>query len=138
MEMFRYCVENSKNPVCYNGNLNSLEDISAFSAEFPQIEAVMLGRSLIADPGMLCGGSTAEKLEGFYNDLLDAYTREFGGPRNAMFRLKENWRMAICLFDNNEKLRKKLLKTTDIAEFRSITQQILHTLPLREKLQPDW
>ena len=46
--------------------------------------------------------------------------------------------MAICLFDNNEKLRKKLLKTTDIAEFRSITQQILHTLPLREKLQPDW
>ena len=98
----------------------------------------MLGRALIADPGMLCGGSTAAKLEGFYDELLDAYTREFGGPRNAMFRLKENWRMAICLFEGNEKLRKKLLKTTDIAEFRTITHQILHTLPLRANLQPDW
>jgi hypothetical protein len=46
--------------------------------------------------------------------------------------------MAICLFDGNEKLRKKLLKTTDITEFRTITHQILHTLPLRAKLQPDW
>jgi hypothetical protein len=55
-----------------------------------------------------------------------------------MFRLKENWRMVICLFDGNEKLRKRLLKTTDVTEFRSITHQILHTLPMRNELQPDW
>ncbi len=138
MEMFRYCVENSSNPLCYNGNLCTISEISAFSSQFPQVEAVMLGRGLIADPGMLCGGSDPLKLEAFYDELLDAYTREFGGPRNAMFRLKENWRMVICLFDNNEKLRKKLLKTTDVAEFRSITHQILHTLPQRSALQPDW
>ena len=138
MEMFRFCAENSKNPVCFNGNLCSLEDVFSFSAEYPQIDAVMLGRGLIADPGMLCGGSTAEKLEGFYYELLEEYTREFGGARNAMFRLKENWRMAICLFDNNEKLRKKLLKTTDLSEFRTITHQILHTLPMLPKLRPDW
>ncbi len=139
MEMFRYCAENSRNPVCYNGNLCSRSDISAFSAAFPQIRSVMLGRGLVADPGMLSeGGTTAEKLEPFYDELLDAYTREFGGPRNAMFRLKENWRMVICMFDGNEKLKKKLLKTTDIGEFRAITHQILHTLPLRKELQPDW
>lgn len=121
MEMFRYCAENSKNPLCFNGNLYSKSDISAFSAQFPEIEAVMLGRALIADPGMLSeGGTTAEKLEPFYDELLDAYTREFGGPRNAMFRLKENWRMVICLFDSNEKLKKRLLKTTDIAEFLNL------------------
>lgn len=139
MEMFRYCVENSKNPLCYNGNLCSKSDIAAFSAEYPQIQAVMLGRGLVADPGMLSEcGTTAEKLEPFYDELLDAYTLEFGGPRNAMFRLKENWRMVICMFDDNEKLKKKLLKTTDIGEFRAITHQILRTLPLRKELQPDW
>jgi tRNA-dihydrouridine synthase len=139
MEMFRYCTKNSNIPLCFNGNLYSKSDISAFSAEYPQIEAVMLGRGLIADPGMLSeGGTTAAKLEPFYDELLDAYTQEFGGPRNAMFRLKENWRMVICLFDGNEKLRKRLLKTTDVTEFRSITHQILHTLPMRNELQPDW
>ena len=138
MDMFRYCAEHSKNPVCFNGNLCSLRDISAFSAAFPKIEAVMLGRALIADPGMLSGGTTVEALEAFSDELLDDYTREFGGPRNAMFRLKENWRMMICLFDDNEKLRKRLLKTTDLSEFRAITHQILHTLPLRKELQPDW
>ena len=55
-----------------------------------------------------------------------------------MFRLKENWRFTVGMFDDHEKLRKRLLKTTDIGEFRSITQEILHTLPLRSELQYDW
>ena len=29
-------------------------------------------------------------------------------------------------------------KTTDIQEFRAITKQILHTLPLAPELQPTW
>jgi tRNA-dihydrouridine synthase len=137
--MFRYCTQNTTIPLCYNGNLYAKSDIAAFSAAYPEIEAVMLGRALIADPGMLIpGGTTVERLESFCDELLEAYTREFGGPRNAMFRLKENWRMMICLFDGNDKLRKRLLKTTDIGEFHAITHQILHTLPLRGSLKPDW
>ena len=139
MEMFRYALENTKIPLCYNGNLCTRSEISAFSAEFPQVKAVMLGRGLIADPGMLSSGcTTVEKLEAFYDELTEEYIREFGGPRNAMFRLKENWRFTVCMFDGHDKLKKKLLKTTDIHEFRSITQQILHTLPLCDELQYDW
>ena len=139
MDMFRFAVENSKIPLCYNGNLCTGSEISDFSSQFPQVKSVMLGRGLIADPGMLSpGGTTVEKLEAFYDELTEEYVREFGGPRNAMFRLKENWRFTVCMFDGHEKLKKKLLKTTDIHEFRSITQQILHTLPLRKELQYDW
>ena len=139
MDMFRYAAQTSKTPLCYNGNLCTTSEISAFSEEFPQISSVMLGRGLIADPGMLTpGGTTVKALEAFYDELTEEYVREFGGPRNAMFRLKENWRFTVCMFEDQEKLKKKLLKTTDIQEFRSITQQILHTLPLRRELQYDW
>ena len=139
MDMFRYALEHTRIPLCYNGNLCTKSEISAFSAKFPQVDSVMLGRGLIADPGMLSpGGTTVAKLEAFYDELTEEYVREFGGPRNAMFRLKENWRFTVCMFDDHEKLKKKLLKTTDIQEFRSITQQILHTLPLRRELQYDW
>ena len=139
MEMFHYAQANTAIPLCYNGNLCTNAEIAAFSAEFPQIGSVMLGRGLIADPGMLApAGTTVDALEAFYNELTEEYIREFGGPRNAMFRLKENWRFTVCMFEGHEKLKKKLLKTTDIQEFRSITQQILHTLPLRSELQYDW
>ncbi len=138
-DSFRYCLENSKNPVCFNGNLCTVKDIQNFSVEFPAVPSVMLGRGLIGDPGMLSpGGTTAETLESFLNALLEAYLVAFGGSRNAMFRLKENWRYLLCRFDGAEKLGKRLRKTTDLAEYRSITHEIFHSLPLKEMLEPDW
>lgn len=139
MNAFRYCVENSRNPVCYNGNLNSLRDIENFSKDFPTIEAVMLGRGLLGDPGMLSpGGTTVKTLEAFTTELLDTYLELFGGARNAMFRMKENWSFLLCRFENSEKLGKQLRKTTDLQEYRAITAQILHTLPLSPALHPAW
>ena len=137
MAAFRYAAENSKNKLCYNGNLNSLQDISAFSAQFPQIESLMLGRGLIGDPGMLAG-TTAAKLEAFHNELLEEYMVCFGSARNAMFRMKENWGFLLRRFEDSEKLGKRLRKTTDVAEFKSITSEIFHTLPLAEKLPSEW
>ena len=137
MDSFRYAAENSTNKLCFNGNLNSLQDISKFSAQFPKIEAVMLGRGLIGDPGMLTG-TTAPMLEAFHNDLLKNYIEAFGGARNAMFRMKENWGFLLHRFENSEKLGKRLRKTTDVAEFRAITTEIFHTLPLAQRLPSDW
>ena len=138
-EVFRYAAENSTNPLCYNGNLCTCSQIQTFQTEFPQIKAVMLGRGLIADPGMLTpGGTTAAQLEQFHDALLEAYIREFGGARNAMFRMKENWRHWLCKFQGNEKLGKQLRKTTDVAEYRMITREIFHTLPMRAEICPDW
>jgi tRNA-dihydrouridine synthase len=128
MDMFRHALENSKNPLCYNGDLQSREDIAAFSREYPQVDAVMLGRGLIGDPGILLGHTDVAALEGFHNELLDTYTVIFGGGRNAMFRLKENWHFLITHFEDSEKLWKRLRKTTDLAEFKSITAEIFHTL----------
>ena len=132
MEMFRYAATHSKNSLCYNGDLKTLADIERIQTEFPQLEAVMLGRGLVADPGMLGGEQPdARKLEAFMDALLESYIVAFGGSRNAMFRLKENWHMLITRFDGNEKLWKRLRKTTDLTEYRAITKEIFHTLPLK-------
>lgn len=139
MDSFRYCVENSRAPLCYNGNLCSVADIEAFAKEFPTVEAVMLGRGLVGDPGMLVpGGTTVKALDGFMDELLEEYAVVFGSRRNAMFRLKENWHLLCCRFEGSEKLTKRLRKTTDYDDFRSITKELLHSCPLAPKLDPDW
>ena len=139
MDAFRYAAENCKIPLCFNGDLTSRSKIAAFQKDFPQVQSVMIGRGLIADPGMLTqGGTKRETLEKFLEELLGECVENFGGARNAMFRMKEHWRMLLCKFEGSEKLGKKLRKTTDISEFRNITSEILHTLPLRQELLPDW
>ena len=116
-----------------------MSQIESLSKTYPQIHSVMLGRALIADPGLLTpGGSTARSLEAFHNALLSEYIEKFGSARNAMFRMKENWRHMLCKFENSEKLGKQLRKTTDIDQYRSITREIFHTLPLRDELLADW
>ena len=137
MEMFRYALENSKNPVVFNGNLRTLSEVKAFEKEFSEVEAVMIGRGLIGNPAMLEPGGEG-KLEDFHDALLEAYIAEFGGARNAMFRMKENWRHMIWMFDGNERLMKKLRKCTDVGEYRQIVREIFHSLPMHRELQPDW
>ncbi len=137
LDSFRAALETSKNPVCYNGDLCTAGEIREFGKAFPQVEAVMAGRGLVGNPALL-GTPEASMLKAFHDALLEDYLVVFGGSRNAMFRMKENWRHMLCLFEGSEKLGKRLRKTTDIQEYRAIVSQIFETLPLRQELAPDW
>ncbi len=130
MEAFDYAVHTSKNPLCYNGDLLSLSQVRQLSETYPQVEAVMIGRGLIACPWLLSPTGDVRQVEAFMNELLDTYTQEFGGSRNAMFRLKENWGFLRTSFDASDKLWKRLRKTTDVGEFKAITAEVFHTLPM--------
>lgn len=138
-DLFAYATENSKIPLCFNGDLRRLEDISEFSKKFPKIDSVMIGRGLIADPGMLDKrGTTRESLKGFTDELTECYIEAFGGARNAMFRMKENWSFLRHRFADSDKLWKQLRKTTDLNEYKHITAEIFHTLPLTDPYTPEW
>ena len=138
MESFRYALEHSKNPLCYNGDLTSIKKVRDFEAAFPQVEAVMIGRGLVGNPAMFRPDTSAETIRAFHDCLLETYIETFGSARNAIFRMKENWHCMIYLFEDSEKLWKKLRKTTDIAEYRAITAEIFATLPMRSELEADW
>ncbi len=139
LDTFAWAMEHSRIPLCYNGDLCSPEDIDAIATRFPSLEAVMIGRGLIGCPGMLCAeGTNRERLAQFHDQLLETYCTAFGSRRNALCRMKENWRHLLCLFENSEALGKKLRKTTDYDEYLAVTREILYKLPMRERLMPDW
>ena len=138
MAVFHYCTENAVSSLCYNGDLCSNRDIDAFSKSFPDCNSVMIGRGLIADPGMVCQAPvTRQQLQNFVEELTDTYVEVFGSERNTMFRMKENWFYLLHKFDDSERLGKRLRKTTDLQEYRAITREIFETLPMRAEIDPN-
>ena len=88
---FRHALENSKNPLCYNGDLCTAAQIGAVAERYPQVQSVMIGRALIADPSLLSPDhANAKQLEAFFAELTECDIAEFGSARNAMLRLREN------------------------------------------------
>lgn len=129
MNAFEFAVNTCNAPLCYNGDLTSVSDISHIAQKFPSIDAVMLGRGLIGNPGLMQSTKIELKtLEAFHNALFSSYIESFGGARNAMFRMKEHWSYMLTHFENNERLAKKLRKCTDTIQFREITREIFQTL----------
>lgn len=143
-QAFALPLRESKNPVCYNGDLATRETFAAFQAQFPETPAVMLGRGVVADPALLRriqGGEAADRktLKRYTEELFEIYCSVFGASRSALNRMKEVWTYQLCLFDGAEKLEKKLRKTTDPAEYRSLVERIFGELSLRtEGALPRW
>ena len=130
-EWFTYAMQHSTIPLCFNGDIRTLYDVSILQEDYPGLNAVMIGRGLIADPGMLVGGTDIGTLESFLNALMDDYAVEFASCRNALFRMKENWAYLHDRFTGSDKLWKKMRKTTDAAEFRRLSAELLHTCPMK-------
>ena len=138
MAAFAHAVENSPFPVCYNGNINSLADAEKIAAHFPTVESIMIGRGLVANPGMLSGGTDRETLKAFLNELSDTYCTVFESKRNAIYRMKDNWHYLISLFEGSDKLWKEMRKSTDYDRFMAIANEIIATLPMREHPEINW
>lgn len=110
-------------PICYNGDLLTVRDYCDFVQRYPQVDAVMLGRGVIANPGLIHQIRTGEptdpeKLRAFGEEVLEGYREIFGEDRNALFRMKEIWMYQIHLFTNHEKYAKKIKKAQNLTEYR--------------------
>ena len=124
----------SRAPVCYNGDVATPADIRALEQRFPGLNAVMVGRGLVADPALVMrlGGVEPgrEALTSFNNELWEAYTAAFGGPASAMNRMKAIWTLMLGSFEGGEAYAKRLGRARKGPEMRALTEEICAGLPL--------
>ncbi len=143
MEHFARTLSASRIPVCYNGDLVTAGDCTALSGRFPGLEAMMLGRGLVANPALArqcAGGPAADRatLQAFHDSLYTGFAQAFGSERNAMLRMKEIWFYHIYLFDEREKHAKALKKAASPQEFIRCANAVFRELPLRAHAAPGW
>ena len=142
MEAFAQALEGSKNPVCYNGDLRTVAEVRDFEAKFPTEDAVMIGRGAVADPALLRklrggSGATREELQAFMGDLYQSYQEFYGQVGTAAQRMREVWFYLIHLFEDAERLNKKLRRFKSPGEYEAAEAAIFQELALRQDSQGD-
>ena len=146
MDQFALAVAESKNPVCYNGDLTSVAGVRALEAQFPGLDAAMIGRGAIADPALLRrlrGGpaATKEELQAFTQELYQAYQDFYGqsAPDRqaapASQRMKEVWFYLIHLFENGERLGGRMRRSRGPRAYEELEAQIFQELELLDAPQ---
>ena len=114
-EVFAYAVSQSKNPLCYNGDIFTAADFARWNQSFPAVDTVMLGRGILRNPGLteiLEGGPMPGKarLKQFHDGLFRAYQEAIPGERNVLFKMKELWVYMGQIFTDSAKAMKKIKK----------------------------
>ena len=121
-------------PVCYNGDVTTVDDLRALESAFPGLSGIMVGRGLIADPALLrkaVGGPAAsrEELRGYHDELYHGYTEAFGMASCAVSRMKAHWFYLIHLFKGADALEKPLRKAREGWEYETVVNQIFACWP---------
>lgn len=137
LEVFKEGLLLSTNPVCYNGDLFSLEDYTLFTEQFPEVEAVMLGRGLLSHPGLVAQLREQKKmdkaqLKAFHDEIYTEYQKILFGERNVLFKMKELWYYMIKAFSNPEKYAKKIKKAERLRDYEEAVFKLFNEQEILE------
>ena len=140
-EGFALALADSPFPLVWNGDVFSPGDLEVLRSRFPQVDAVMLGRGLIAEPGLarrltLGEPCSRETLREFHDALCEEYRAILYGDTALCHRMKEIWAYLITRFEGGEKHFKRLVKAKSYGEYRLAADAIFAELPLRVDAQP--
>ena len=129
--------------VCYNGNLLTERDYRDFTERFPSVPAVMLGRGVMANPGLIrqirTGKPTDKKtLRAFHDEILEGYRAAFKSDNNALFRMKELWIYMIHLFTDFEPYKKKIHNAQNLADYRCTVDALFREQELMPEGPKQW
>ena len=129
LDQFGAALEDSVHPVCYNGDIFTQEDCEALVRRFPALDRVMIGRGLVASPGLVREiktgqKTTREELRRYAGELFEGYCEAYGEEKNALYKMKEIWYYLGSRFPDSEKTLKKIKKATTGAKYREAVEEL--------------
>ena len=129
LELFSEILPESRNPVCYNGDIFTPDDYERFVNLQPSVERIMTGRGVLADPALarrIRGGSAAgkEELRRFHDLLYAGYCEEMSGDRTILYKMKELWTYLAPCFTDYKKYAKKIKKAEKCAVYEKVVEEL--------------
>lgn len=122
-------------PVCYNGNIFSLEDYTRLSTELPHIARWMLGRGLLANPLLLQEIRTGVKsttedvrkaLSNLHSHLIEINTQRLNGSSHVLNKMKPYWEYFSLSIEGHEKGLKKIKKSVTLDAYKGWCNEVFY------------
>lgn len=137
LEVYRYADENSKNKLCYNGDIFTLEDYNGFLRIFQKTDTIMLGRGVVRNPALPLilknnYALTKDKMKEFYYMLYTEYERSFQGSIQFLYKMKEVLSYMVLSFEDSAKPAKKIKKAKNARELDAAVLELFSVCKLRE------
>ncbi|MCR5797820.1 MAG: tRNA-dihydrouridine synthase family protein [Eubacterium sp.] len=126
-EVFQYAYTHSKAPLCYNGDVKTVADVRRLEETYPDLEAVMIGRGFLIDPGFIgnSGQTSDEKRANiFLDEMCKEYCQVISGDTHVLHKMKELWNYRKDAYENGDKIFKKIRKARSLSEYKDICYQI--------------
>lgn len=132
LEMFEHALSLCKVPIVYNGDIFTLDQYNEFTKRFPQVDTIMVGRGVIANPSLVNEIHKNQYLDKntlreFHDRIYKDYQGILYGDRNILFKMKELWFYMIQMFTESEKYWKKIRKVQKLTEYDSIVETLFCT-----------
>ena len=129
LEVFKDALKLSKHSICYNGDIFTLNSYNKIINEFPEVNKVMLGRGILANPGLIGEiknneFTNKEIIKMFHDEIFEKYTILLNEDKNAMYRMKELWGYMSHIFTNNKKYYKKIKKAQKAIDYKNAVNSL--------------
>ena len=120
----RLFAEMCQHPLVYNGDLHTPDDIRRIEEEYPDLDGVMIGRGLLANPALameyregivLPREELYAKVNVFHNRLFYHYESYLQGGTQLLSKIKPYWE--YLLPDMDKKLKKAILKASHVDKY---------------------
>jgi tRNA-dihydrouridine synthase len=130
---FQKIYEQCKHPLFYNGDLTTSQEITSIIERFPQLEGVMIGRGLLADPGLADRWKSGEKesialsfsstYEAFHRALVEEYGDYLeGGEHQLLQKVKTIW--DYFLPNTDKRMLKKIKKCKNMQQYQGVLREL--------------
>ena len=122
-----------RHEIIYSGDIKTVHDYNNIREKFPTIKKIMIGRGILVNPFLIeeingieySEAERSKKLRTYHKDLLKTYSEFFSGESHLLTRMKELWFYQADLFEESNKLKKKIKKCKNIDSFESVISDIL-------------
>ncbi len=140
LEMFGEAVKRCNMPLCYNGDICSVEDYEKIHAHFPEVSRIMIGRGLMARPELalrikgieLTEQERIKRIGEYANAVCEAYCAAYGPGQPVLFKMKELWGFLADSMPDGRKLRKKVHKVQKLDGYQRLMREIFPEVQERQ------
>jgi tRNA-dihydrouridine synthase len=140
LDAFAYAASCSRCPVVYNGDIRTVGDFRKLKERFPDVQAVMIGRGVLANPWLPESLRAAEagvpweapgeeekkaQLRRLHDLVFSNYLEAFDCRNGVVDRMKELWGWMGQALPGHEKELKAIRKARRLPDYRAAVRVLL-------------